>query len=119
MIQIWRRSISSKAISFETHSAPANVLKISNYDIKMKSNSLLLKILAAPVNPSDINIIEGTYPIKPLYHENVGFIGGQEGVAEVVDYGKSVKGFNKGDWVVPLQQSFSTYTLIRYMANVC
>jgi trans-2-enoyl-CoA reductase len=97
----------SKALTFDKHSKPSKVLKVKNYELKMNSKSLLLKILAAPVNPSDINIIEGTYPIKPVQYKDIGFIGGQEGVAQVEDFGSEVEGFQKGDWVVPVQQSFS------------
>ena len=78
---------------------------------------MLLKVLAAPVNPSDLNMIEGTYPVQPRWrwhkeegHEFEYAVPGLEGVAQVVQVGVDFKGhFNVGDWVVPLNQGFSKF----------
>lgn len=52
-------------------------------------------MLRSPINPSDIGVIEGTYPITPPHN----FVGG-EGVGEVVDV-CNVKDLKVGDLVVP------------------
>jgi mitochondrial enoyl-[acyl-carrier protein] reductase / trans-2-enoyl-CoA reductase len=106
----------SRALLFETLGRPENVLKVKRIPLSLTDDTVRLKILAAPVNPSDINIIEGTYPLKPNWND-YGAIGGQEGVAEVVECGVSVIGLKKGDWVVPIQQSFSSSQLTRYLAD--
>lgn len=53
-------------------------------------------MLRAPINPSDIGVIEGTYPLSPPHN----FIGG-EGVGEVIDVDNNVKDIKVGDLVVP------------------
>lgn len=58
-------------------------------------NEVLVKMLAAPINPSDINVLQGTYGILPTFPA----IGGNEGVGTVVDPGNSK--LQVGDWVIP------------------
>ncbi|KAK9806305.1 hypothetical protein WJX72_009439 [[Myrmecia] bisecta] len=55
-------------------------------------------ILAAPINPSDINTVEGKYPVRPPLPA----VPGNEGVGVVRGVGKQVQGLKEGDWVVPL-----------------
>jgi mitochondrial enoyl-[acyl-carrier protein] reductase / trans-2-enoyl-CoA reductase len=62
----------------------------------------LIKILIAPINPSDINIIEGSYPLKPIQH-SFGYIPGQEGL------GVMMAGRDEGKFILPLDQSFNTW----------
>ncbi|CAG8558678.1 9069_t:CDS:2, partial [Acaulospora colombiana] len=71
-------------------------------------STLHLKFLAAPINPSDINQIEGAYPLKPIFRNQLGdvkfdpavAVGGNEGVAEVIAVGENVKEISVGDWVI-------------------
>ncbi|KAJ1864515.1 mitochondrial 2-enoyl thioester reductase [Coemansia sp. RSA 989] len=72
------------------------------------SNQVLVRMLAAPVNPSDLNQIEGTYPVKGTFDELTtstdtiyAAVGGNEGVGEVIRVGDGVHGLQVGDWVVP------------------
>ncbi|KAJ2064919.1 mitochondrial 2-enoyl thioester reductase [Coemansia sp. S146] len=63
-------------------------------------------MLAAPVNPSDLNQIEGTYPVKGHFSEAIlegerVAVGGNEGVGVVTAIGGSVCDLRVGDWVVP------------------
>ncbi|KAI8897611.1 hypothetical protein BC833DRAFT_526874 [Globomyces pollinis-pini] len=99
----------SKAFVFESHGKPESVLKIKRYPLKLGGNEVLVKILAAPINPSDINIIEGTYPVKPIWKDSFGAIAGQEGVAEVIQVDGQVNDIAVGDWVIPIQQGFNTW----------
>ena len=72
-----------------------------------------MKFLGSPVNPSDLNQIEGVYPIKPLSFPSVG---GNEGVAQVVsvleENGITSSGdvnpcvLKPGDLVIPAQAGF-------------
>ncbi|KAJ2449810.1 mitochondrial 2-enoyl thioester reductase [Coemansia sp. RSA 2336] len=72
------------------------------------SNQALVRMLAAPVNPSDLNQIEGTYPVKGTFEklatssgEMHAAVGGNEGVGEIIRVGDGVRGLQVGDWVVP------------------
>lgn len=64
-----------------------------------------LRLLAAPLNPADINQIQGVYPSKPPFESTLGTgvpsaVGGNEGAFEVISTGSSVKNLSKGDWVI-------------------
>lgn len=99
----------SKAMVIEKHGQPKDVLGLKRIQVpKIKKDEVLIKFLASPINPSDINQIEGVYPIKPRFKE-YGAIGGNEGVAEVVSIGNSVKDVSVGDWVLPVTKAFGTW----------
>lgn len=64
-----------------------------------------LRLIAAPLNPADVNQIQGVYPSKPPFLTTLGTlepsaIGGNEGAFEVIGTGSEVKGLSKGDWVI-------------------
>jgi len=67
--------------------------------------SILLRFLAAPINPADINMIEGVYNIQPPLPA----VGGNEGVASVVAVGSDVSSLRPGDWVIPALPGFGTW----------
>lgn len=129
------------------------VARLEDVDLPpIGAKDVLVKMLAAPINPSDINMIQGTWLVgylhtkqqhpyssfirKQLYQQeqhsqeiNTVFIfvryedqlfiwlffssgtyailpdlpavGGNEGVAQVVEVGGQVKSLKKGDWVIP------------------
>ncbi|KAL3059801.1 hypothetical protein OYC64_014407 [Pagothenia borchgrevinki] len=62
-------------------------------------------MLAAPINPSDINMIQGTYAILP----DLPAVGGNEGVAQVVEVGRNVTSLKTGDWVIPKDAGLGTW----------
>lgn len=101
-------TILSKAITFNCLGSVSKVLEVKTYEIEpLAGEEVLLKILAAPVNPADVNIIEGAYPVKPRFLAGIGAIGGNEGVAEVIKTGENVTRFREGDWVISAGQSNS------------
>lgn len=53
-------------------------------------------MLVAPINPADINQIQGVYALKPALPA----VGGNEGVGEVTEVGSEVQDLNTGDHVV-------------------
>ncbi|KAK2014069.1 zinc-binding dehydrogenase, partial [Colletotrichum eremochloae] len=78
------------------------------------SSAVLLRTLAAPINPADINTVQGTYGAKPPFTQLIGTpepaaIPGNEGVFEVVSVGSQDLGLQKGDWVIPSASSFGTW----------
>lgn len=71
----------------------------------MITPQVTLRIKLAPINPSDVNVIEGVYPQKPRPHEDlvsgqVCYIPGNEGLGEVVEIGSGVSKLRVGDRVV-------------------
>ncbi|XP_028836499.1 enoyl-[acyl-carrier-protein] reductase, mitochondrial-like [Denticeps clupeoides] len=90
--------MSCQALLYKTHGHPSEVVKLKTLDLPpVWSRNVLVKILAAPINPSDINMIQGTYAILP----DLPAVGGNEGVGEVLDVGPEVKTLKVGDWVIP------------------
>lgn len=56
-----------------------------------------MKFLFSPINPADLNIVQGSYPVSPALPA----VGGGEGLAQVVAVGAGVKNVREGDLVVP------------------
>ncbi|KAI9598744.1 hypothetical protein BDF19DRAFT_431305 [Syncephalis fuscata] len=90
------------------------VLRVSVRDLPLPpltARSVHVKMLAFPINPADVNQIEGVYPIsahqlpdQPLR------VGGNEGVAQVVATGtEAASAFKVGDWVLPARPAFGTW----------
>ncbi|XP_057689473.1 enoyl-[acyl-carrier-protein] reductase, mitochondrial [Corythoichthys intestinalis] len=94
----FRRLSSCKALVYKNHGDPSHVIQLKNVDLPpVGPKDVLVKILAAPINPSDINMIQGTYAILP----ELPAIGGNEGLAQVVEVGGKVTSVQVGDWVIP------------------
>lgn len=91
---------------YEQHGPPDRVTRVIQLPpVEVKENDVCVKMLAAPINPSDINRIEGVYPVRP----QVPAVGGYEGVGEVHSVGAAVKGLLPGDLVIPSPPSFGTW----------
>ncbi|NXN38665.1 MECR protein, partial [Rhinoptilus africanus] len=72
---------------------------------KLGDSDVRVKMLAAPINPADINMIQGTYPIlTPLPA-----VGGNEGVGEVLEVGQRVAALKPGDRVIPASTGLGTW----------
>lgn len=53
--------------SFSTCGAPEQVLEVKSAPVREpEEGELLVRMLAAPINPADINFIQGVYGIKPV-----------------------------------------------------
>jgi NADPH:quinone reductase-like Zn-dependent oxidoreductase len=64
---------------------------------------VLIGMMAAPVNPADINVIEGTYGDLPKLPATIG----NEGVGRVLALGSGVQGLEVGRMVLPM--TFGTW----------
>lgn len=78
------------------------------------ADQILVKTLASPINPADINQLEGVYPSMPAFTKDFTpdephAIGGNEGLFEVVEVGSNVKDFKAGDWAIPRLPNFGTW----------
>ena len=105
----------AKALAFSGYGEPKDVLSLHSHSISPASKDLVtLRFLASPINPADINQIQGVYPSKPTFTTSLSTpdpiaVGGNEGVAEVISAGSGVKGFSRGDWVVMKAPGFGTW----------
>ncbi|KAJ2905994.1 enoyl-acyl-carrier-proteinreductase 1 mitochondrial precursor [Zalerion maritima] len=119
-------AIEAQALTFSEFGDPQKVLRLTPHKIKRSAistgNSLLLRTLAAPVNPADINVVQGTYGALPrfipsAFGRNVESveppvaIPGNEGVFEVLEAGVDVdkEQYAPGDWVLPVGSGYGTW----------
>ena len=85
------------AVIYETHGNPAEVLRVTQQSWpKPRPNEAVVEMQAAPINPADLNAIEGKYPVRPLLPATPGF----EGAGLVLDVGAEVKNPAKGALVI-------------------
>jgi mitochondrial enoyl-[acyl-carrier protein] reductase / trans-2-enoyl-CoA reductase len=85
------------AAVYETHGNPADVLHIESRPWPTPAGGeVIVKMRAAPINPADLNQIEGKYPIRAELPATPGF----EGAGIVVDVGADVKGLATGALVI-------------------
>lgn len=96
----------SKAVVYDQHGSPDVVTRVTELPpVEIKDSDVCVRMLAAPINPSDINRIEGVYPVRPPMPA----VGGYEGVGEVHAIGSAVKGLSPGDWVIPSPPTSGTW----------
>ncbi|KTW30805.1 hypothetical protein T552_00517 [Pneumocystis carinii B80] len=109
------RNVSAKAIVFSNHGNPSQVLQLHNYNIETSpSKPILVKFLASPINPSDINQIEGVYPEKPYFTKDLGTdlpcsVAGNEGVVEIIENLNKNSEFKPGRRAIMKNPGFGTW----------
>ena len=87
----------SQRLVFGTHGKPADVLSLETFDIApLENGEVLLAIHAAPINPADLNFIEGSYGIKPTLPAHAGM----ECAATVLESRSEM--YSPGDTVIPI-----------------
>nr|CAH7755731.1 unnamed protein product [Callosobruchus chinensis] len=92
---------------YSEYGDPIKVIKQEPEQIQEpKDGEILIRMLASPVNPADINTIQGKYPAKP---KSLPSVPGNEGVAKIEKMGAGVKNLSEGDHVVPLTNHLGTW----------
>lgn len=106
----------AKALVFSEYGEPKDALRLHTHSISpsIPSSSVLVQALAAPINPADINTVQGTYGAKPQFTTDLGTqppaaVPGNEGVFEVLSTGSVSTGLARGDWVIPAHSGFGTW----------
>src|SRR5512140_3044093 len=75
------------AAVYEKHGNPADVLRLEARPWPTPAaDEAVVKMLAAPINPADLNQIEGKYPVRPELPATPGF----EGAGVVGELGANV-----------------------------
>jgi trans-2-enoyl-CoA reductase len=64
------------SIVYEAHGNPSEVLRLEQREIPPPAaDEAMVALKAAPINPADLNAIEGKYPIRPPLPATPGFEG--------------------------------------------
>src|SRR6184192_1730025 len=85
------------AAVYETHGNPADVLHVESRPWPTPAaGEVIVKMRAAPINPADLNQIEGKYPVRRELPATPGF----EGAGVVVDVGADAKSIATGAVVI-------------------
>ena len=85
------------AAVYDAHGNPAEVLRVETQPWPSPgAEEVTVAMRAAPINPADLNQIEGKYPIRVPLPATPGF----EGAGVVAETGKAVKGITEGENVI-------------------
>src|SRR6266699_3951992 len=88
---------SISAAVYERHGNPADVLRVESRPWPRPApDEALVQMRAAPINPADLNQIEGKYPVRPELPATPGF----EGAGIVVDAGANASTIAAGTLVI-------------------
>ncbi|MGH8091951.1 MAG: MDR family NADPH-dependent oxidoreductase [Chthoniobacterales bacterium] len=90
-------SESIKAIVYQAHGKPEEVLQLEEQPRPRPApDEALVRLLAAPINPADLNQIEGKYPVRFPLPATPGF----EGAGMIEEIGPEVKDHAVGELVI-------------------
>lgn len=111
-----------RALVYASHGDPSSVLRVVSFPTLSPPSpgAVNVRFLLSPVNPADVNTIQGVYPTRPLpadqsilqaaATEGSIYVAGGEGIAEVTAVGDSVSGVSKGDWVLVTKPQPGTWS---------
>lgn len=101
-----------QALRFHEFGKPLEVLRLEELELPdLREGEVRLKMLAAPVNPADLNLIEGTYGVKPPLPT----IPGIEGCGEVV--ASASADFSPGERAIILRRAGSWASQVQIEAG--
>src|SRR5262249_32732419 len=85
------------AAVYERYGNPADVLQVETRRWRTPAaDEAVVKMRAAPINPADLNQVEGKYPVRAELPATPGF----EGAGVVVELGAGVQGLTTGALVI-------------------
>jgi len=91
---------------YRNNGNPKDVIKLEpEARVSPSEKDVEIKMLFSPINPGDINVIQGSYPRQ----QKLPSICGSEGVGEVVRVGSQVSKLKVGDVVLPIKEGFGTW----------
>ena len=89
----------SNSVRFHSFGKVEEVAQLEPIELPaLKNGQLLVKMLATPLNPADLNFIQGNYGVKPELPASPGI----EGCAEVLE--STAEGFAAGDKVIFIER---------------
>lgn len=112
-------TVTARAIVYNSYGEPKEELKCHSYQIDvgaLEADEVVVESIACPINPSDINQIQGVYPSKPALAVDslpeltaAAAVCGNEGLFRILATGAGVAGLQKGDWCIPADVNFGTW----------
>jgi hypothetical protein len=106
----------NRAIVYSQNGPPAEVVRAFTIPAlpAPPPQTVNVRFILSPINPADVNVIEGVYPSKPQASSFPGvqgdlFVAGNEALAEVTSVGSGVKSLQRGDWVVMKASQVGTW----------
>ncbi len=98
-----------QGLCYRAHGEPLDVLRLERLPAveKLAPGEVRVKVVAATVNPADVNTVQGRYPLLPSLVDGGAAVGGSEGVGVVTERGDGSEAApgsaNVGDVVVPVK----------------
>ena len=108
--------LAHRAIVYQNPGDPTSVLKALTFPSLSSPGPqhVNVRFLLSPINPADINVVEGVYPARPSLDSSLAdepiYVGGNEGLAEVTEVGSDVTDVKKGDRVVMAGPQLGTWS---------
>src|SRR5205085_4758577 len=85
------------AVVYQAHGNPVDVLRVEHQPWpSCAAGQAIVRVQAAPVNPADLNAVEGKYPVRPALPATPGF----EGAGVVVEVSPDVQNVQVGAPVI-------------------
>jgi len=94
-------------LGYSQYGDPSSVVSLHQEKLscQLQPGEVLARYILSPVNPADVNVLQGSYPIRP----SLPATGGGEGVAEILSVGGEVRDLSPGDWVLPARAMSGTW----------
>ena len=94
-------------LGYSQYGDPSSVVSLHQEKLscQLQPGEVLARYILSPVNPADVNVLQGSYPIRP----SLPATGGGEGVAEILSVGGEVRDLSPGDWVLPARPMSGTW----------
>lgn len=120
--RVWQ---ANRAVVYAQQGDPTQVLSVLTYPAlpSPRPHSINIRYILSPINPSDVNVVEGVYPAKTSLRDSLAeghkldqpvFVGGNEALAEVMEVGSEVEGLKRGDRVIMATSQFGTWSSARH-----
>ena len=100
--------VNNLTLMYDQNGPPRTTLQATTSNVlvfSLADDQVHVRMLAAPIHPSDINLIEGSYGIKATFPA----VGGNEGVGRIERVGAGVRHMAVGDWVIPARTGLGTW----------
>jgi len=105
-----------RAIAFSAFGSPAKVLTVKRLPSLPAPSTLgpsqaIVRFIQSPINPSDINVVQGVYPTKPVLRPEGYYIPGNEGLAQIEHLSpRNTSPLTGGDWVIMRKPQLGTWS---------